>query len=167
VIDRYGRAVLCTLLCALACRRTPAPPLLPGAGPHCYRLVVGPWKIPENVRVAEQRFVPPTPRLLLFDTARTSLFLGVPLADSPWRRLRGQSPDTAWGAFERAQPLRGWRVEGDSLFTAFTTPFGGLGMDFRIAGDSVLGKAEVTSDMGGLEFPTAPAVGQRVSCPPA
>jgi hypothetical protein len=165
---RAAHHVWTTLLCAtvgvVACRRAPEPHLV-GPFPRCYRLAVGPWKIPQDAKYPEQRSIPPTPQLLLLDAARTEGLLGIPPKDSPWRLLRGESADSAWTAFERAQPLRGWRVEGDSLFTAFTTPFGGLGMDFRIVGDSLLGQVDIISDMGGVEYPTAPAKAVRVSCP--
>jgi hypothetical protein len=136
-----------------------------GPLPRCYRLTVGPWTIPQRAEYPEQRVVPPTPHTLLLDSARTEWLLGMPPDQSLWRRLRGQSGDTAWTAFERTLSFRAWRVKRDSLFATFSTGFSGLSMRFRIAGDSLLGEAEALSDISGVEFPTAPASGMRVTCP--
>jgi hypothetical protein len=117
------------------------------------------------VETPEQRSVSPLPELLVLEPSRTEGVLHQPPSESPWRLARGYSGDPAWAAFERRQPLRGWRVEADSLFTAFSIPFGGLQMDFRIVGDSLVGKAEMWTDMVGIEYPTAAVTGVRVRCP--
>ncbi len=155
---------LCTVAWLLACRRPPEPPSL-GSQPRCYRLTAGPWKIPQDVKYPEQRSVLPLPELLVLEPSRTEGVLWTPPSESPWRLARGYSGDPAWAAFERRQPLRGWRVEADSLFAAFSIPFGGLSIDFRIVGDSLVGKAEKWTDMGGIEYPSADITGVRVRCP--
>lgn len=160
---RVSTAALCAMVWLLACRRPPEP-ALPGSLPLCYRLTAGPWSIPQDVKTSEQRWVSPLPQLLVLEPSRTEGVMGIPPNESPWRLARGYSTDPAWAAFERAQPLRGWRVEADSLFTAFNIPFGGLGMDFRIVGDSLVGKAQMWTDMGGLEYPTAAVTAVRVRC---
>jgi hypothetical protein len=105
--------------------------------------------------------------LLIFEPSHTGVVLGIPREDSPWRLLRAVSTDSAWNTFERYTTLRGWRVAGDSLITVFATPYGGgVGMDFRVAGDSLLGSAHIIDDITGLADPTAPATAFQVSCPP-
>jgi hypothetical protein len=161
---RFWTTLLCATVGVVACRRAPEPHFI-GPLPSCYRLTVGKWKIPQDAKYPEQRFVPPTPQLLRLDPGRTTGLLGHPLKDDPWRRLRGESDDSMWNLFNGGHPVRVWKVEGDLLFAVFGTGHGGLWMQFRIVGDSLLGNAEGFSDVAGMEYPTAPAIGVRVSCP--
>jgi hypothetical protein len=163
---RFWTTLLCAMLGVVACRRVPEQHPL-GDLPRCYRLAVGPWKIPQDARYPEQRTVYPTPQFLRLDPARSAGLFGSPPRDSALRPLRGESGDSAWGVFERSQPVRVWRVEKDVLVASFGTGFGGLSMYLRIVGDSLLGDVGPFSDRAGMEYPTAPVIGVRVSCPRA
>jgi hypothetical protein len=164
VQHRVWTTALCTAVWLIACRRPPEPKL-PGSLPLCYRLTPAPWRIPQDAKYPEQREVSPLPQLLVLEPSRTEGVLGTPPSESPWRLATGYSSDPAWAVFERAQPLRGWRIDGDMLFTAFSMPFGGLQIDFRVVGDSLVGTAEMWTDMGGVEYPSAAVTGVRVRCP--
>jgi hypothetical protein len=163
---RFWTTLLCAMLGVVGCRRVPEQHPL-GDLPRCYRLAVGPWKIPQDARYPEQRTVYPTPQLLRLDPAALDRLLGFPLKNSTERILHGESGDSAWSVFERSHPVRVWRVERDVLVAAFGTGNSGLSMYLRIVGDSLLGDAGAFTDRAGMEYPTASVIGVRVSCPRA
>ncbi len=156
--------VACVLATSAACALNTVagtdsgPSIVAAAAPVCYRLHVGPWSVPTNVQSAEQREVPPTPEVLVLDTAPAREMIS---SGPPFRAARGVSRDPAWKKYAEMHPPM-WARSSDSLRVVV----GELGWELIAREDhnSLTGRASVITDMAGLEFPSAPALGKRVPC---
>ena len=150
-----GASVACS---AQARQSSVLSPAVDTSKPVCYRLHVGPWFVAADVQSSEQLFIPPTPELLVLDTTPSHGFLG---SGPPFRLARGVARDTAWAHYERSHWSM-WARFGDSLHVVV----GELGWELvaRERHDSLSGRAEVISDMGGLRFPVARVSGVRATC---
>jgi hypothetical protein len=120
---------------------------------RCYTIEAGPWVIPPD---AVDRHIPELPHLVMRDSLPPEGFF----EGSAWRRLTTYSRNGA-----RLGPGWMWHSSIGSFSITDSNGFGGVSLDFRIAGDSIYGRAEVFSDMVGSKYPYAPARGHAVTCP--
>jgi len=149
-----------SVACYTQARRSTFPlPAITSAAPVCYHLHVGPWLIPTDIQSPEQRFVPPTPDVLILDTAAAH---GLVSAGPPFRAAHGVAHDPAWAPYELSHPGM-WARRADTLHVVI----GELGWQLiaREHSDSLSGRADVVTDMSGPQFPTAPVTGIRAPCP--
>jgi len=119
---------------------------------RCYSIEAGPWTIPKD---AHDRTIPAIPSVVVLDSVEAE---GI-FESSSWRRV-----NASWTGSAPLGPPWAWHSGIGSLSLSNSSGFGGLILDFRIAGDSIYGRARVFSDVANAKHPFAPARGRSVPC---
>lgn len=124
---------------------------------RCYQLETGPWTISPLAQSAEERQVPPMPYLVRLDSSDAGGFF----KGTVWRLLVAHYDSTV----HRRRDEWMWHSDRGRLRLSTNSVFGGVSIEFPVAGAEMRGRAEVWTDYTGAYLPAAPVRARATACP--